>query len=242
MELPMAKMVRVVILDDHQSIVDGYLYRLKDVPQVEVVGTASFGVDLEPLLAEHLADVLILDVEVPTAPDNANPHPILHVIPKLLQAYPDMVVLVISMHLERALIQAVVEAGASGYILKDDQATIRELGAVILSVARGGIHFSHRAHQLLMKRQDPTERTLTPRQLEALSLCAAYPDLSTAGLASQLGVSNSTARNLLSAAYLRLEVPNRAAAIAKARQLGLITPFTPVVSAPGSPAARGPAR
>jgi DNA-binding CsgD family transcriptional regulator len=51
------------------------------------------------------------------------------------------------------------------------------------------------------------------------------------GDGGRLGVSHSTARNLLSGANLRLEVPNRAAAVAKARQLALITPVTPPLSA-----------
>jgi DNA-binding NarL/FixJ family response regulator len=59
-----------------------------------------------------------------------------------------------------------------------------------------------------------------------LSLLAAYPNLTTAEAALQLKVANSTVRNILSGAYLRLEVQNRTAAIAKARQRGLLTPLT----------------
>lgn len=70
-------------------------------------------------------------------------------------------------------------------------------------------------------------KNLTPRQLEVLSLSAALPDLSSAQLAQRLGIAASTLRNMMSEAYLRLGVHNRAAAIAKARQLGLITPYPP---------------
>src|SRR6185436_21195449 len=77
----MPKKIKVAILDDHQSIIDGYLYRLKESPKIEVTGTLSFGSELEPWLAEHPADVMVLDVNVPAAPDNPNPYPILHVIP-----------------------------------------------------------------------------------------------------------------------------------------------------------------
>jgi len=221
----MPSKICVAILDDHQSIVDGYLYRLKDLPHIEVVGMAAFGVELELLLAEHPTDVLLLDVNVPTAPDNPNPFPILHVIPDVLQKYPTLAVLVISMLTERLLIQAVMDSGASGYIYKDDSKSLRELGAIVLSVASGGVYLSQQAHQLLSKRQaKESEPDLTRRQLEALSLCAAYPEASIADLASKLSVTNSTIRNLLSSAYLRLGVHNRAAALAKARQLGLITP------------------
>jgi DNA-binding CsgD family transcriptional regulator len=57
-------------------------------------------------------------------------------------------------------------------------------------------------------------------------MCAAFPDATTGELARHLGIANSTLRNLLSEAYVRLDVRNRAAAVAKARQTGLITPLT----------------
>lgn len=221
----MSPKVRVAILEDHQSTIDGYFYRLKNTPQIEVVGVAMFGTDLEPLLAKYPADVVLLDVNVPTAPDNPNPYPILHLIPELLQKYPALTVLVISMLTERLLIQAVMKAGASGYMLKDDSAAVRELGSIILTIASGGIFLSQLAHQKLFKHHpSEDESPLTRRQLEALSLAAAYPDAPTAELASKLSVTHSTLRNLLSGAYLRLGVNHRTAAVAKARQLGLITP------------------
>lgn len=221
--------IRVAILDDHQSIIDGYLYRLNQTPEIEVVATVTFGEELEPMLVDNPTDVLLLDVHVPTGPDNSNPYPILYLIPKLLQTHPDLTVLVISMYNQPTLIKAVMKAGASGYLLKDDQATIRELGAVIRTIANGGIHFSQQAHQQLLKRL-PKGSMPSPRQLEALSVCAAHPEATTAELAVKLGVANSTLRNLLSGAYVRLGVRGKAAAIAKARQLGLITPPVPATN------------
>lgn len=224
----MSAKVRVAILDDHQPTIDGYLSRLQNEPQIEVVGTAAFGSELEPLLAEHLPDVLLLDVSVPIDSDNRNPYPVLHVIPELLQKYPNLRVLVSSMHTERTLIKAVMDAGAGGYILKDDSPTQRELGSVVSQVASGSIYLSRQAHEkLLPSRSEAEAPSLTRRQLEALSLCAAYPSSTEADLAAKLGVRNSTLRNLLSSAYLRLRVPNRATAVAKARELGLITPLPP---------------
>src|SRR6266498_4660772 len=117
----MNEKIHVTILDDHQNIIDGYVYRLSSNPQIEVAATINFGDELEWNLAEHPTDVLLLDVNVPTSSENPNPYPILHVIPKLLQTYKSLSILVISMYAERGLIRAVMEAGASGYILKDDQ-------------------------------------------------------------------------------------------------------------------------
>jgi len=220
----MSDKIKVAILDDHQGIIDGYLYRLSNAPDIEVITTLTYGELLEPAMVQNPADVLLLDVQVPTSPANSNPYPILYLIPRLLQNYPDLAVLVITMHAQRTLIRAVMEAGANGYVLKDDQATIRELAAVIRSVASGGIHMSQYAYQQLLKR-DSGElglMALTSRQIEALSLYAAYPDASTAEIAARMNIANSTLRNLLSGSYLRLDVRNRAAAVAKARQMGII--------------------
>src|SRR5512133_2283835 len=124
----------VTILDDHQSIIDGYVFRLSANPQIDIAVAINFGEELEPALAAHPTDVLLLDVNVPDSADNPNQYPILHAIPKLLQTYAGLSILVISMYAERGLIRAVMEAGASGYILKDDQATARDLASVVLSV------------------------------------------------------------------------------------------------------------
>jgi len=220
----MADKIRVAILDDHQGIIDGYLFRLNGEPDIEVVATMAYGEMLEPILAQQPVDVLLLDVHVPGSPENLNPYPILHLIPKLLQTYPDMSILVISMHVQRTLIQAVMEGGASGYVVKDDQSTIKELASVIRTVARGGIHLSRAAYEQLRKRGDDLGLPLSPRQLEALSLCAAYPDATTVEMAQKMNIASSTLRNLLSGAYLKLEVRTRSAAVAKARQMGLLVP------------------
>lgn len=223
-----AEKVRVAILDDHQSIIDGYVYRLSQTPKIEVVGTVTYGEELEPTLAKHPADVLLLDLSVRTAPDNPNPFPILHVIPKLLQKHSELNVLVISMFSEPGLLRSVIEAGASGYILKDDQSAFRDLGNVVLSIAHGGIYFSKKAHSLYMQSESQVgNELLTPRQLEVISLCAAYPDATTSDLAQMMTISNSTVRNLLSSVYLRLGVHSRTAAVEKARELGLVTPRPP---------------
>ncbi|HLO30034.1 MAG TPA: response regulator transcription factor [Anaerolineales bacterium] len=217
----MKNKIQLTIMDDHQSIVDGYLYRLSKVSEIEVLDTLAYGDELEPALKKQPADVLLLDVQVPISQNNPNPYPILHAIPRLLQLYPDLAILVISMFNERGLIRAVVESGASGYILKNDSRRIQELGKAIISVAEGGVCFSDNVLKALITRKD---EPFTPRQLEALSLCASYPNSKTAELARRMKIANSTLRNLLSGVYLKLGVQTRAAAIAKARELGIITP------------------
>jgi two-component system, NarL family, response regulator NreC len=216
----MLSQIRVAILDDHQSIIDGFTMRLSMVPEIKIVGTALFGEDLEPMLASNPVDVLLLDVNVPNSASDNNTFPILHVIPRLLEEYPGLNILVISMYTQRTLIDALVNTGINGYIFKDDQASIQQLGRIVVKVAGGGIHYSQGAYQ--DDQEEPVESLLTGRQLEALSLCASHPDCDTFALARELGITSSTMRNLLSNAYLRLGVRTRAAAIVKVHQMGIL--------------------
>ena len=220
----MSKIIRLAILDDHQAVIDGYLFRLASSPDIQVTGQLYYGEEVLPFLKGQPADVLILDISVPTSPTNPNPYPILHLIPQLVEKYPDLSILVISMHGQPSLVRLLLEAGANGFILKDYLEASLDLAAIIHLVNQGGVFFSRKISDLVRSQPGKEEYLLTPRQLEVLSFCAAYPEISTSQLASQLNISASTVRNLLSGAYMRLDVPNRAAAIARARQLQLISP------------------
>ncbi len=224
----MSSPIRVAILDDHQSIIDGFTYRLTINPEIEIVGTATYGEELEPMIAGKSVDVLLLDVSVPNSPEDRNPYPIFHVIPNLLRTYTKLNILIISMFNQRSLIEALVNAGVSGYIFKDDQASIQQLDRVVKIIGNGGIYFSQDAYR--ESHDESPDAILTPRQLEALSLYAAHPDDDSISLANRLGITGSTLRNLMSSSYLRLGVRTRAAAIAKANQLGLLAE-APVASA-----------
>lgn len=217
-------MIRVAILEDHQSIIDGYMYRLKDYPNIKIVGAAKFGEELHPILAKQPVDVLIMDVNVPGRPGETSPYPILHTVRELVKQYPDLSILVISIMTQLVLIRSLMEAGISGYIFKHDAESISHLGEHISTVANGGIYFSPDAHESLRKHDAQASKPLlTQRQLEVLGLCASYPELSTGEIAIQLNVASSTLRNLLSSAYLRLNVRTRAAALARVRQMGLLS-------------------
>lgn len=219
----MAAKINVAILDDHQPTIDGYRYHLEKAPDISIVAIARTGEKLESLLAQKQVDVLILDLNVPTTEDNPNPYPILHTLPKLLQSYPDLKVLIISMHCQRTLIKIAMEAGAKGFIVKDDYEVLEDLATIVRSTAKGMVHLSQQAQRVYLNKVE-TVPTLTRRQLEALSLCAAYPDIHMPELAQKLNIAHSTFRNLMTKVYTRLDVQSRPSAVAKARSLGLITP------------------
>lgn len=224
-QLPESK-IRVAILDDHQSALDSYTLRLASNPNITVVGAANYGNELGTLLESGPIDVLVLDVGVPNSVEDRSPYPILHLLPRLRTAYPLMAILVISLHDQHALVKAILDAGASGYILKEDREAIIQLAEVVTLINTGGIYLSQMLRSLLGNGGAKGDvQLLNPREKDVLSLAAAYPDLTTEALAELMSIAPSTVRNLLSKAYKRLHVRSRSAAIDKARRLGLIAPY-----------------
>jgi len=216
----MENTIKVAIIDDHQSIIDGYVHRLESISGIEVVACGMNGEDLLTILGEQQVDVLLLDLSIPTSADDHNPYPLFHELPALMRKNPDLKILVVSMFTQLSLVQAMFNLGIRGYIFKDDSPSIQQLGGLVKSIAEGGIYLSRGAYPGLTG--EPSKQILTPRQLEVLSLCMANPNITTVALAQQLNISTSTCRNLLSGAYRRLDVQNRAAAIAEAQRLGIL--------------------
>ena len=203
---------------------DGYISKLKPAADIQIGYTLSYGDDLEPALASYPADVLLLDLQVATNPQNPNPFPIWHTLSKIVDQYPSLSILVISMFNSQALIDTALVSGVNGYILKDDFSAYQDLPAIIRLVAKGSAYFSPLVRQRwLENRNNLTEKSfLSPRQLEALSLCAAYPNETLSKIAYRMNVAQSTLRNLLSQSYLKLGVNNRGAAVERSRQMGLL--------------------
>jgi two-component system nitrate/nitrite response regulator NarL len=212
--------IKIAIAEDHQSIIDGYLYRLNQDPEMEIVGCVRSGSDLEPMLADQQVDVLLLDIHLPISASDRTPFPMLQTLPRLIKRFSDVRILVISMSTQAALIKTLVQTGVSGYIFKDDQESIQKLPAVVSIVAQGGMYFSP-GIQPLMRNASLDVPTLTQRQIEILSLCAKYPDITTAEIASHLHIAHSTVRNALAQAYQRLGVRTRTAALARLQQMGV---------------------
>lgn len=223
--------IHVAILDDHPMMIEGYETNLKDDARIEVVAKGNYGEDLDGMLDSCNIDLLILDVSVPTSKENRNPYPIHHVIPKMLLRCPDLTIVVVSMYDHRTLIRSLLDAGAYGFILKDDHESFNKLGDILVSVCDGDIYLSESTHQIL-KGPKPKKPSIGRRQREILSLCLSSPGIKTIEIAKKLQVAHSTVRNQLSYIYLSLGVNNRYEAISKARKLGLLPPESQFSSDP----------
>jgi len=218
----MTNKIQIGILEDHVATAMGLKAHLNANPKLNVAWMAQYFEDLEGRLETYHTDILLLDVGLPKNPEENDPYPIFHVIPRLLEIYPEIKIMVISMHNRPALFKAIKSAGASGYILKHDVDSFNRLDEILLDVyEHDSIYYSLEILEVL---SNPDEKpALTRRQNEILSLISSQPGISNVELADMLYVAPSTVRNHLSDIYLKLGVNNRAAAIIKAQQLGLLT-------------------
>lgn len=215
--------IKVAILDDHIIISDGYKYRLEKDDAISVVASAEYAEDLMPMIESNEIDVLILDVGVPISRTNANRYSIITAVEEIKEKYPKILILVISMYNQGALIKNLMRSGASGYIVKDDSENIHNLNNIVTAISTGGVFFSQNTFDLInpenIRKEVPE---LSAKMMSVISLAASHPEYRMEDIAEILNMAPSTVRNTFSRAYARLEVNNRTAAIAKARQLGIL--------------------
>jgi len=111
----MPNVINVAILEDHQSTIDGYQLRLSEHPGTQVIANCLFSEGLDDMLENNPVDVLILDINVPISKENRNIQPIHQLIIDLKNKFPELTILVISMHAQRTMIKTILEAGTSEF-------------------------------------------------------------------------------------------------------------------------------
>lgn len=207
--------VRVVLADDHPMYRFGLRAVLDASPGVEVVGEAADGAELLALVARHAPDVVLTDLTMPTLAGTA-------AIEELTRRRPGLGVLVLTMHEDDGSLFAALRAGARGYLLKGADGD--EIVRAVLAVAGGDAVYGGAVARRVVASLTGVARTsalpeLTGREREVLELLAA--GLPTGQVARRLGLSDKTVRNHVSAVLAKLQVPDRAAAVARAREAGL---------------------
>jgi DNA-binding NarL/FixJ family response regulator len=210
--------VRVVIADDHPMFRFGLTAAMAAVSEVEVVGEAADGRELLAVVNHTNPDVVITDLAMPDLDGAA-------ATTAILARHPHIAVLVLTMHEDNQALFSALNAGARGYLLKGADRTqiIRAVLAVAAGEAVYGAAVARRITDLFTNaRREQAVRAfpdLTDRERQVLGLVAA--GCGNHDIARRLHLSEKTIRNHVSAIMLKLQVPNRAAAVAKARDAGL---------------------
>jgi DNA-binding NarL/FixJ family response regulator len=183
------KPVRVMLADDHTLVRAGIRALLEKLPGVEVVGEASDGREVLNLVKLRGPDVVLMDIAMPGLNG-------LEAAARMAKEFPDVRVIILSMHHNEEYVWRALKAGAAGYLLK--KAATAELATALQHVAHGEIYLSQEISTRLPKnflldgianRKSPLEQ-LTGRQREILQLIAEGQN--TKGIAEILKVSPKT--------------------------------------------------
>lgn len=173
--------IKTLIVDDHPLVRDGLAARINRSDEVTVIGEACDGEQALKLLEDLKPDVVLMDINMP----NLNG---IQTTEAILDLYPDILILVLSMHDDREYVSSVIDAGARGYVLKS--ASAEEMFNAIKAVYFGGIYYSPAiAASLAQKTEDPVD-SLTDREQVVLDMLA--KGASNKECANTLGISART--------------------------------------------------
>ncbi|MEU4602538.1 response regulator transcription factor [Kribbella sp. NPDC023972] len=206
-------MIRVALVDDHPVVRAGMRALVDGQDDLTVVGEASDADSGFALVAAVRPDVVLMDLNLGSGPGGAEVTARLRALPEPPQ------VLVLTTYDTEADILSAIDAGASGYLLKD--APPEDLFRAIRGTARGEVVLAPAVAARLVRRSGPL---LTDREVEILGLLATGQ--SNRELAKRLFVSEATIKSHLSHIYTKLEVDTRAAAVARAIEQRIIRPPT----------------
>lgn len=210
-------MIRVLIADDHPVVRAGLRALLDVEPDIEVVGDAATPDEAVEAASALRPAVVLMDLRF--GPDTTGTDPTGADATRSVRALPDApAVLVLTNYDTDADILGAVEAGASGYLLKD--APPAELLAAVRAAAAGATALAPAIAARLLERVRAPRDDLSPREVEVLQLVAA--GATNAVVARTLFLSEPTVKTHLVHAYTKLGVSSRTAAVAEARRLGVI--------------------
>jgi len=203
--------IRVMIVDDHPIVRDGLRGMFEGASGIEVVGDAGDGARAVDLALVLNPDVILMDLRMPRLDGVA-------AIRRLTELGVAARVVVLTTYDTEAEVLPAIEAGATGYLLKD-AATDQLLGAVE-AAARGEAVLAPAVTSRLMGRLREPEPVLTERELEVLRLVA--EGTTNRDIASSLFLSEATVKTHLLHIYAKLGATDRAAAVAVGFQRGLL--------------------
>jgi DNA-binding NarL/FixJ family response regulator len=201
-------MIRIFIADDHQMIIDGIKSLLEGEENISLAGEANDGRGVLQFLENDTCDLILLDINMPLYDG-------IYTTREVKKNYPQVKILILSMHNSKDFVDSVLSAGAEGYILKN--AGREELLHAINQIQEGNYYYGN---DILKSMAEPTQKDqiaiLSKREIEIINLIA--EELTTQEIAEKLFISPHTVdthrKNLLA----KLNVRNTAGLVKFALQ------------------------
>jgi len=213
--------IRVLLVDDHAMVRRGMRDFLSLHEDIEVVGEAADGATGVEQAKALRPDIVVMDLMMPNLDG-------IEATGRIKAVLPDVEVIALTSFIEESRVVAAIEAGASGFLLKDAEAD--ELAAAIRSAAAGEVHLDPAVASIVARRMRDGGRgsaldqadgigTLTARERDVLARVArGYPNRQ---IASDLGITERTARTHVSNILAKLGLTSRTQAALLAAQHGL---------------------
>ena len=205
------KKIKVLLVDDHAVVRMGLKYALSLFKDIELAGELSDGERAAELMKSSGADVALLDIRMPGKDGLA-------ALGEMLAADPSAKVVMLTTSSMEEDVYAALNAGAKGYVLKDRNP--ENIVKAIRAVAEGGTFIPDDIKAIYKARSEEPE--LTPAEREAVALLV--QGLNNKAMAAKLGISEDGVKVRLKHAYEKLDVSDRAGAIAVAIKRGIARP------------------
>jgi len=210
--------IRVVLADDHVVVRAGIRQFLEQYPDIQVVAEASNGQETCEILEKQKPDVAVLDIQMPLMSG-------IEVTRWIRTNKLSIGVLVLTAFDDDPYVQAVLQAGANGYVLKT--AEPQEIVRAVRDVFNGKSVLDATLTQKLMtklagREKSPIVEQLTERELQILNLTG--KGFTNKAIGVQLGISDRTVQNHLANIFQKLNAESRTEAVMRGVSLGLISP------------------
>lgn len=166
--------VRIFLVDDHQLVRDGIKALLAGIPDIQIIGEASSGIELQEAIGRQQPDIILMDISLPDISG-------IDLTRILGQHYPGIKVLILSMYTNEDFVFNAMKAGARGYLPKNTSR--KELLDAVYAIQDGQEFFSDSISKVILKRflrqatqpeaeTEESSQPLTGRELEILKLFA----------------------------------------------------------------------
>ncbi|MCK9451210.1 MAG: response regulator transcription factor [Bacteroidales bacterium] len=214
------KKIEVIIADDHQMVAEGMKSLIEFDGEIIVKYIAPHGRELLRLLNFTTPDVVLMDIDMPVMNG-------FEAMQQIHKDYPDLKVIIVSMHEEKGLVKKMTDAGAKGFLFKNSDKD--ELIWAIKSVLEGRNYFTSKLTMNLINEKSPHHKmspsdnkiaSLTEREIEILKCIA--DGLSNKEIGEQLFISHRTVDTHRTNLMKKLEVSNIAGLIRYALKNGFV--------------------
>jgi two-component system, NarL family, response regulator LiaR len=205
--------IKLLIVDDHAMVREGVKMYLNFDPTLEVIGEASNGQEALELLTQLSPDVILMDLVMPVLDG-------ISTITEVKKRYPDIEIIALTSVLEDEKVVGAVQAGATGYLLKDSKP--QELIEAIHAAGRGEVRLHPEAAKRLMRQvKTPDMReSITPRETDILKMIGR--GYSNKDISKELELSEYTIKAHVSSLLSKLELSSRTQAALFALKQGLV--------------------